>query len=93
MGQGHVDISFHVDIENEIPCHEPGISAVFFRLRKTSGTENESPSWTFSEIQVTIYQAKDAAIHRHYVLNYRIFYDQCTLSPQSLSAKSIYFLY
>ena len=56
VGQGHVHISFHVDIENEIPCHEPGISAVFFRLRKTSGTENQSPSWTFREIQVTIYQ-------------------------------------
>ena len=31
-------------------------------------------------------------IHRHYVVNYPIFYDQCALSPQSLSAIYIYFL-
>ena len=24
-------------------------------------------------------------IHRHYVLNYPVFYDQCALSPQSVS--------
>ena len=29
-------------------------------------------------------------IHRHYVVNYPIFYDQCALSPQSLSAVYIY---
>ena len=28
--QGRVHISFHVDIENEILCHEPGMSAVIF---------------------------------------------------------------
>ena len=30
VGQGRVHISFHVDIENEILCHEPGMSAVIF---------------------------------------------------------------
>ena len=30
VGQGRVHISFRVDIENEILCHEPGISAVIF---------------------------------------------------------------
>ena len=30
VGQGRVHISFRVDIENEISCHEPGISAVIF---------------------------------------------------------------
>ena len=28
--QGRVHISFHVDIENEILCHEPGMSAFIF---------------------------------------------------------------
>ena len=28
--QGRVHVSFHVDIENEILCHEPGMSAVIF---------------------------------------------------------------
>ena len=32
-------------------------------------------------------------IHSRYELSYRIFYDQCALSPQSLSAKSIYISY
>ena len=31
-------------------------------------------------------------IHSRYELSYRIFYDQCALIPQSLSAKSIYFV-
>ena len=30
VGQRHVHISFHVYIENEILCHEPGMSAVIF---------------------------------------------------------------
>ena len=30
VGQERVHISFRVDIENEILCHEPGISAVIF---------------------------------------------------------------
>ena len=30
VGHGRVHISFHVDIENEILCHEPGISAFIF---------------------------------------------------------------
>ena len=30
LRQGRVRISFHVDIENEILCHEPGISAFIF---------------------------------------------------------------
>ena len=38
VGQGRLYISFHVDIENEILCHEPGM--LFFRLRKTSDSEN-----------------------------------------------------
>ena len=29
---------------------------LFFRLRKTFGIENQSPSWTFRGIQVAIYQ-------------------------------------
>ena len=28
--QGRVHISFHVDIENEILCHEPGMSAFIY---------------------------------------------------------------
>ena len=30
VGQGRLHISFPVDIENEILCHEPGMSAVIF---------------------------------------------------------------
>ena len=30
VGQGRVHISFHVDIENEILCHEPVMSAFNF---------------------------------------------------------------
>ena len=30
VGQGRLHISFHVVIENEILCHEPGMSAVIF---------------------------------------------------------------
>ena len=33
-GQGRVHISFNVDIENEILCHEPGMSAVIFMSSK-----------------------------------------------------------
>ena len=33
--QGRVHISFHVDIENEILCHEPGMAAVIFRLSES----------------------------------------------------------
>ena len=44
VGQGRVYISFHVDIENEM---NQEYQLLFFRLRKTSGSENQSPSWTF----------------------------------------------
>ena len=55
--QGRVLISFHVDIENEIFCHETRMSALIFRFRETSGSENQSLSWRSRYIQVTIYQS------------------------------------
>ena len=39
VGQGRLQISFHVDIENEILCHEPGMSGFTFSVRETSGGE------------------------------------------------------
>ena len=56
VGQGRLHISFHVDIENEILCHEPGMSTVIKKNVKNFGIENQSPSWTFRGIQVTMYQ-------------------------------------
>ena len=42
-------------IENEIICHEPGISALFSRIRKISGGEtnweNQIGPWRFRGIQ------------------------------------------
>ena len=59
----HVHISFmHVDAENEILCHEPGISAVIFFLFaripmvKTYWENSPRPS-SFRSIQVNIYHA------------------------------------
>ena len=93
MGQGRLHISFRVDIENKILCHEPGMSAVVF-----------SSSWNFrwwksvSLMEISRNPGNYLPmmllfIHRHYVLNYRIFYDLCALSPQSLSAKSVFISY
>ena len=54
VGQERVHISFHVDIENKILCHEPGMSAFIFSFRETSGSENQFLSWRSRSIQVTI---------------------------------------
>ena len=59
---------------------------LFFRLRETSGSENQSIPWTSRGIQVKYLPMMLSFIHRHYVLNYPIFYDQWALSPQSVSA-------
>ena len=59
---------------------------LFFRLRETSGSENQSLPWTSRGIQVKYWPMMLLFIHRHYVLNYPIFYDQWALSPQSVSA-------
>ena len=65
---------------------------LFFRVSETSCSGNQ-PLIEISRNPSNYLPRIDAVIYRHYVLNYRIFYDQCALSPQSLSAKSIYFLY
>ena len=58
VGEGRVHISFHVDIENEILCYEPGMSALFlffFRVGETSDSESQSLPWRFRGIQVNFY--------------------------------------
>ena len=52
VGRECVHISFHVDIENEILVMNQECHLLFFRLRETSSSENQSLS-----IQVTVYES------------------------------------
>ena len=61
------------------------VSFYCFRLRKTSGRENQSLPWISRPIELSW-----LFTHRRYEVNYVIFYDQSALSPKSLSAKSTY---
>ena len=63
---------------------------LFFCLREISSSENQSLPWTSRGIQVKYLPMMLSFIHRHYVLNYPIFYDQCALSPQSSVVRNLY---
>ena len=57
VGRECVHISFHVDIENEILVMNQECQLLFFRLRETSSSENQSLSWRSRAIQVTVYES------------------------------------
>ena len=60
---------------------------LFFRVSETSGSGNQSL------MEISRNPSNYLPRMLLFIIYYRIFYDQCALSPQSLSAKSIYFLY
>ena len=66
---------------------------LFFRLRETSGSEKSVSLMEISRNPSNYLPIMRLFIHRRYDLSYRIFYDQCALSPQPLSAKSVYISY